>query len=246
MFSKTTGAAAFAATVVFSATFSAAVSVAVAATLPAVTDPYQGNYDATSVNTGSNLHTIWLPNLVSDAYWQFTGGAGNFNYTGTTATLTGTIQNNSAASQKLDISMSFEFVGKGAAGVGTGGPKCGGSCTNAAFFDYFSMTSALLTGLDALTGLSLSATLRPADDSIRPQLGWGANDKDADEFGFSTWFFWNVETNTSGVNLLSLSGRGDVNLDLDIPSPVPLPAGGVLLFSALGGLGLMRRRRKLA
>jgi hypothetical protein len=52
-------------------------------------------------------------------------------------------------------------------------------------------------------------------------------------------FTWTGSVDTSGqVN-------GPVGFDFAV-SPVPVPAAGFLLIGALGGLGLMRRRRKTA
>lgn len=60
--------------------------------------------------------------------------------------------------------------------------------------------------------------------------------------------FMKIDTNTNGSWLVSLAksvlatdGAGPGNPN---PTPVPLPAAGFLLLGALGGLGLMRRRKK--
>lgn len=47
-------------------------------------------------------------------------------------------------------------------------------------------------------------------------------------------------------NVNFLDADVDARQDLIMATPVPLPAAGFLLFGALGGLSLMRRRRKTA
>lgn len=218
-----------------------------AAPLPAVTDPYVGEYNTESVNTGPNLHTFWLPNLISGEsnYWQFDSSGGSFNHTGPTATLTGTIVNNSNAMKRFDVDVSFNFLQKGGRV-----PKCelGGACgsaqylTQSAHFEYFTYGAATLTGLNMLSGLTLALSIAPSDGSLPPQMGYGANNKDLNEFGLSTWFHWNITSNTTGSHFKNY-GQGDINLEL---TPVPVPAALPLLASALAGFGLFgwRRRRR--
>lgn len=222
----------------------AMVAPAYAAPLPPVNGSYAGSYETESVNTGSNLHTFWLPNLLFSAsnYWQFDSAGGSFNYDGTTAKLTGTIVNNSDASKMFSVDVNLNFTQKGGR---TSKCELGGACSSAQynnqenFFEYFSYGSATLTGLGMLTGLMLDLTEAPADGKYPPQLGYGANNKDLDEFGLSTWFFWK----TIGTNaaLRTASGQGDINIEL---TPVPVPAALPLLAGGLGLMGFMSWRRR--
>ncbi|MBG6208223.1 hypothetical protein IWQ49_002883 [Labrenzia sp. EL_126] len=224
----------------------AVVAPANAAPLPPLNGSYAGSYETESVNTGFNLHTFWLPNLLDGAssYWQFDTAGGSFNYDGSTAKLTGTIVNNTDSTKKFDVDVNLNFTQKGGR---TAKCELGGACSSLQyanqenFFEYFSYGSATLTGLGMLAGLLLDLTEAPADGKYPPQLGYGANNKNIDEFGLSTWFFWN----TTGTNaaLKNASGQGDINIEL---TPVPVPAALPLLA---GGLGLMTfmgwRRRKM-
>ncbi len=217
-----------------------------AAPLPAVNDSYVGDYNIESVNTGSNLHTFWLPNLISGEsnYWQFDGTSGMFSHNGATATLTGTIVNNSNAMKSFGVDITFDFLSKGGRT-----PKCelGGACgsaqysTQSAQFEYFTYGAATLTGQNMLSGLTLALSVAPIDGTLPPQLGYGANNKDLNEFGLSTWYKWDVTSNTTGTYFKD--GQGDINIEL---TPVPVPAALPLLASALAGFGLFgwRRRRR--
>jgi len=74
--------------------------------------------------------------------------------------------------------------------------------------------------------------------------------KAANNPGFAVWLF-------SGPDAASTSGDWNVAWGKDLShlsvyakispmSPIPLPAGGLLLMGALGGLGLLRRRREIS
>ena len=116
--------------------------------------------------------------------------------------------------------------------------------SQSAQFEYFTYATATLTGLNMLSGLTLALTVAPVDGSLPPQLGYGANNKDIDEFGFSSWFKWNVASNTTGTKYGN--GQGDINIEL---TPVPVPAALPLLGSVIAGFGFfgwLRRRRSEA
>jgi hypothetical protein len=230
--------------------------LASAATLPGLTDSYEGTYNAESTNTGSNLHSIWLNNLFgydsATDYWQFDSNGGVFDYHGGTASLTGTIVNNVYSDYKFAVDINFDYTQKGGRV-----PKCefGAACGSSSYsdksdqFEYFEFGDATLTGIDGLYGYTLSLSIAPSNGEYPPQLGYGANNKDIDEFGLSTWFFWTV-THDHGDAQTSLAydspfykyyGRGDVNIEL---TPVPLPAALPLFLGALGLLGWTGRRRR--
>ncbi len=204
-----------------------------------------GAYDATSVNTGGNLHTIWLEDFLgandADDYWQFVGGPGLFEFDGTTdpdeARLGGTIAQNTDTSNTFDISFVFSYRPQGQGGMA---PKNGGG-GNPATWDYFDFVSGTATGTGgAVNGTNLSFTIRPSAD-LPAQLGDGANDKNLG-LGFSSWVFWD-DGSTSGI--------GDINLNLAFvtgsgynPPPVPLPASALLLIGAMGAMGAAARMRR--
>lgn len=220
-----------------------------AASLPGLTDSYAGTYTAQSTQTGSNLHSFWLPNVLGDPsgrdYWQFDAAGGVFTHDGTNASLTGRIVNNVESNAFFDVDVSFTYTQKGGRT-----PKCefGAACGTTAYqdksdqFEYFDLAAATLTGAGDMAGLVLALTIRPADGSYPPQLGYGADNKDINGFGMSTWFFWNVVQNTNQINI-GTDTRGDINIAL---SAVPLPAALPLLLAALAGLGFVGRRRRTA
>ncbi|WP_300032094.1 VPLPA-CTERM sorting domain-containing protein [uncultured Roseobacter sp.] len=243
-----------------------AVAVAVSAMSLFATDADAATADgfaATSVTTGGNDHTVWLPGLIGgvDAYWQFEGGAGSFvtRDDKASATLDGRIINNKDSMLQLDVAVEFNRLDPDQ--PGGGGTKNGGldSSLSAAekqaikdTWSFYDMTSATLTGVAGtlLDGLTLTLTSYPlAPKDIPFQLGESANDKNQG-YGGAGWFTW-VATTTSdyaGPAVRSTgdtgAGRhGDFNLNL---TAVPLPAAGWMLIAAFGGLGVMRARKKAA
>lgn len=211
---------------------------------------YEGSYAATSVTTGGNQHTVWLPNLFAgvNAYWQFVGGPGTFvvGVDNATATLDGVIQNNVESGYQFDLDVDYALRDPNE--VGTGGGKKGGidaPLDNSIIdtWSFFDMTSATLTGLGDLAGLTLTLATFPDLDKFPFQLGEGANDKD-NGLGGANWFSWDVATdaNYQGPSVSDSSGNqhGDINVQL---TPVPLPAGGLFLIAGIAGLGAMRRRK---
>lgn len=225
-----------------------------AASLPGLTDSYAGSYDVHSAKTGSNDHSFWLPNFLSGQsnYWQFAPNVGRFDHNGTDAKLTGQIRNNSQANAMFDVDVNFSFTQKGGRA-----PKCEFGSTvcssidyvkNSDQFEYFNLGNATLKGVGDLAGLILSLTIRPTNYQYPPQLGYGGNNKTSiDDFGKSTWFFWNVVQNTNNISLGS-DRRGDINIKLsatDRAPQIPVPAPILLLVTALGGLAFASRRRPM-
>lgn len=204
-----------------------------------------GTYDATSVTTGGNLHSVWLVDFLgsgADRYWQFEGGAGELVVTDTSATLSGTLVQNSNSDNKLDIVAEFGFRGTGPAGHTAAGLKCGGGCGDAANWDFFDFVSGSLTGAStSLAGLSVSlmGQINANGDEYPVQLGNGANDKNAG-LGLSSWFRWYSDGDDTFFDGRA-RGRGDINVNL---APVPLPASGLLLIGAIGAVGAASRRRR--
>ena len=50
----------------------------------------------------------------------------------------------------------------------------------------------------------------------------------------------------TGMNDSRTGGRAFIGMQIITSAPVPLPAGGLLLFSALGGVAALRRRKQAA
>ncbi|MGA9432694.1 MAG: hypothetical protein WBV62_00485 [Roseobacter sp.] len=116
---------------------------------------YDGVYDATSVETNRNLHSIWLPNLIANpygTYWQFVGRAGSLTVDGEADTLnvSGRIENNGNETNNtnflFDVDMNFKYHEGAGENAGIRQlPKTVG-CPENNTWEYFDFTEATLTG----------------------------------------------------------------------------------------------------
>lgn len=107
-----------------------------------------------------------------------------------------------------------------------------------------------------LNGQTFSTTIA-AGGNFAPRLSFDINGDGVANF-FSSDDEFGVFANTSNLNALTrfylaLDDSGadnddnhdDIIVRVDV-APIPLPAGGLLLLTALGGMAVLRRRRKAA
>ncbi|WP_299960058.1 VPLPA-CTERM sorting domain-containing protein [uncultured Roseobacter sp.] len=214
---------------------------------------YEGTYDATSVNTNGNDHTVWLPGLFTgvSAYWQFAPNPGSFvvGANNATAQLSGTIQNNGVSNYQMQVDVSYELRNPNVPGDTT---KNGGGAYDGTW-SFFDIAKATITGIGDLSGLSLILSVYPDPqvEDIPFQLGEGANDKNSG-LGASGWFSWETQISQIyiGPDAFDSKKHGDINLNLrlnpdsNIPDQVPLPAAAFLLIAGLGGLGGLRMYKR--
>ncbi|HEX9858708.1 MAG TPA: VPLPA-CTERM sorting domain-containing protein [Paracoccaceae bacterium] len=64
--------------------------------------------------------------------------------------------------------------------------------------------------------------------------------------GVYTSPFYDIQPGGPLAGTFRIKDISHISLYVANPSPIPLPAAGILLIGALGGLGLLRRRRKAA
>lgn len=169
-------------------------------------------------------------------------GFGLFETSSTTASLIGTLSN--AAGQTFQLMLHLVKF------TGTAGYKnpFGKDVSTWDLYDLdTSKDNALMYMGDFIGGddgdlQSFDISLRgsTSDGPLKGQFGVGANDKDANLLGFSTWITLTDQNSNCSRNC---SYDGDINVVL---AAVPLPATALLLFGALGGLGVASRRRRKA
>ncbi|MCH2214251.1 MAG: hypothetical protein MK086_03680, partial [Flavobacteriales bacterium] len=173
--------------------------------------------EVTAFSDASNGHALWvkdIPGIVNDRYDFSPGAPGTFEFfSDGTARLKGRVVNKSDASLAWDIDFNFSGGSDWTAWSSAGGDykdEANVVGSNYLDWDYFIFDSSknnVLTGVDGLTGSSLTVTHRPADFEFGLQIGTAANSKNVQE-GASTWFFYDglVLGNT-------VSGIGDVNVN---------------------------------
>ncbi len=208
-------------------------------------------YTATShYQNGQPEHSLWFGSAPQGAsgskanhfLFENTGRGedafGLFTVNGNTATLTGTVRN--AAMQGFDLVLDLIEV----ADPGNY-KKPGGSNPDTSQWTFYDFTRAQLISKTAGIA-SFDLVMRGA--GLKVQVGVGANDKDANLLGLSTWF----TANEAGCqDDICQSYHGDINIVLEPgggSGVVPLPASLLMLPAALGMLGaaggVARRRRK--
>ncbi len=235
------------------------VAAALAVTLPftasAATTFAPGTYDATDYDANRatpefvlGSRSLWTsPNAMfvtggsATHYWTV-GPTSQFVFDGTSATLSGQVFN------RGEPTLAFDFLLTMSLGSSVGA-YCGGGTCNGQEVDWalFTLDSGIMTGLTGTETANISYNLTQRS-SHGPQAGFGANDKDATELGFSMWYdFTRTDsTVTTGPFTFASSGYGDFNMDLALdPSitGVPLPAAGWLMIAAFGGLAAAKRRK---
>ena len=232
-------------------------TTALAVTLPVASIALplaEGIYDATDFNgyrsiwtsgsshlaTGTGVNNTWT--VGDTASFLYDAGAG-------TAQMIGTAMNTGSAGADLMFNFVLDMVVNPA-----GDPYCRPAIcdnTDESMWELFTLTGGSFVGSagSAMEGLSYTITQKSPHG---PQAGVGANDKDANELGFSMWYMWEMDQGSAAVNqsnyVFNTSGdHGDFNMDLELRTTdineVPLPAAGWLLIAGIGGLAATRRRK---
>lgn len=229
-------------------TFIAAVATLSLASTEAPAAPV---YTATShYENGQPEHSLWFGSKPQGAsgskanHFTFENtlagedAFGRFAVNGNKATLTGTVRN--AAMQGFDLVLDMTEVGDPGKYK-----KVGGSNPDTSKWKFYDLTRALLISKTA--GIA-DFYLEMRGPGLKVQYGVGANDKDANLLGLSTWFTAR-EDGCQGTTCQSY--YGDINIVLEPGGDagvVPLPASVLLLPAALGMLGaagrITRRRRR--
>lgn len=191
---------------------------------------------------GGAGHSVWLPGTEGGADFDFMSGAKFSVFDDGTATLTGMAVSDKLGSEySYAVDVAFEEA-KGtpkkelkSEAYAPDGP------VDPSTWSFFKMTSGTLTGKGELLGTVLSLFEAPKDGKHPFQVGIGANGKNI-KFGGSGWFLYSADGADCHEKGVSCK-KGDFNVNL---VATPIPAAGFLLPMALGGLALMRRRRRAA
>lgn len=144
-----------------------------------------------------------------------------------------------------------------------GGWQLGGCTGDAAYLDGLGANEFVLLDFGPLTVNLQAIHFSNVDDDDRFSVlsfGNGANSPATEmsldrNLADGVAYAWSSNYSVSPSSIFAIGALGD-NDDFNVKrimfevvasapvAPVPLPAGGLLLVGALGGLGLMRRRRK--
>lgn len=253
----------------FLKSLTAAAVIAILPTFSAAGTIGAGDYNVVDLD---GFRSIWTPNgnsgpnghaLVTgghaSSYWSFSDTILSFD--GENASINGRATNTGANELAFDLSLNFALTetqngycqfSKSEGGVGKD--------VNCDKIDYstIGVDPSSWTYLDFLDGTFAGVEGSVMEDIVynisdnanhRPQLGYGANALEKEDFGFSMWFMFDLDGNSplSAMSAFSgdtyafnSSGRGDINVDV---SAVPLPAAGWLLLASIGGLAAAKRRR---
>ncbi len=223
----------------------AALSLTFAANAQALTS---AQYDASNAIAS---HGLWLGGDTNLGH-RYSISSGQFSIDAGTATanLALSVYSETLDNAGFEIDVSFSYV---CSGIDAGLPGCGDftvpqddglvdtTLADQQRWEFFELDGGTFSGTGALAGLELAISQRPGDGSKPFRIGEGANYFDWD-FGGSGWFSFLLVANPTGLSLGADSGNGDFNLDLTPPAAVPVPAGIWLLLSALGAVGVSRKR----